>query len=175
MFRLLFRKIVMQTIPVGKSNSLRLVISRVGESCLSHYGAARTPLNTPEEVYKFWQNIIAADTTFECDREHLVTILVDVKLKPVGYHVVSVGGLCESIAHPREIFKAAIIASAWGLILAHNHPSGDPTPSEADRRVTNRIKDAGELLQIRVLDHVICGDSEGDRLPYYSFREFCQI
>lgn len=175
MFRLLFQKIVMTNNSFGKTNSLRLVINRVGEPCLAAYGAARTPLSKPVQVYEFWRDVIAADPTFEGDREHLVAILIDVKHKPIGYHVISVGGLCETVAHPREIFKAAILSNAWGLILAHNHPSGDPTPSEADRRVTNRIKDAGELLQIRVLDHVICGDSEGDRLPYYSFREFCQI
>lgn len=160
----------MTTIP-KTSNPLRVVLSRIGEPTLAHYGAARTPLDTPSAVFGFWQNIVATDATFEPDREHLIAILLDTKFRPNGYHVVSSGSLNESIAHPREIFKAAIVTNSYGIILCHNHPSGDPTPSEADRRLTRRIKDAGELLHIALLDHVVCGDAEGGRQPSFSFRE----
>ncbi len=82
-----------------------------------------------------------------------------------------IGSLNEAVAHPREIFRAAVVASAYGIILMHNHPSGDPAPSEADKRLTRRIKEAGELLRICLTDHVIAGTTEGGRQPHFSFRE----
>lgn len=158
-------KIVMTTIP-KTSNPLRVVLSRIGEPSLAHYGAARTPLNTPQEAASFWKDIVSPEASFEAEKEHLVAVLVDTKLRPTGYHVVSVGSLNEAIAHPREIMRAAVVASAYGIILMHNHPSGDSAPSEADRRVTLKVRDAADLLQIRFLDHVVVGDGN-----HYSFRE----
>lgn len=150
---------------------LRVVLTRVGEASLTHYGAARTPIDTPQNAFVFWQDVVSQDSTFEPDKEHLVAILVDTKRRPICYHVVSVGSLNESIAHPREIFRAAVVASAHSVILMHNHPSGDPSPSEADRRLTRRITEAGELLHIPIGDHVIAGTNEGGRQPFFSFKE----
>jgi len=150
---------------------LRVVLTRVGESSLTHYGAARTPINTPENAFVFWRDVVAQDASFEADKEHLVAIMHDVKHRPICYHVVSVGSLNEAIAHPREIFRAAVIASAYGIILMHNHPSGDPTPSEADRRLTRRIHEAGDLLRIHLTDHVIAGTPEEGRKAHFSFKE----
>jgi len=99
------------------------------------------------------------------DREHFVALLLDGKNKPIGYNVVSVGTLNASLVHPREVFKAAIIGNAAAIILAHNHPSGDPTPSAEDHVVTKQLVDAGVILGIRVLDHVVIGDAD----RYYSF------
>lgn len=76
----------------------------------------------------------------------------------IGYHEVSRGTLDASLVHPREVFKAALLANAAGIILAHNHPSGDPTPSADDRILTDRLKAAGELLGVTVLDHIVVGD-----------------
>lgn len=163
--RSLFQKIVMKNNSFGKSNSLRVVLSRIGEPCLASYGASRTPLDAPEKAADFWRDVVSRDPAFEADKEHLVAIMVDTRLRPTGYHVVSVGSLNEAIAHPREIFRAAVVAGAYGFVLAHNHPSGDPSPSEADRRLTRKIRDASDILMIRFLDHVICGDS------HFSFRE----
>jgi len=151
--------------------ALRIVLSRVGEPSLTHYGAARTPLDGPEASFGFWREVVEADPTYEPDKEHLIAVLLDTKLRPKGYHVVSVGSLNESLAHPREIFRAAIIAAAYGVVVIHNHPSGDPTPSQADHRLTHRIRDAAELLTINFLDHLVAGNAEGGRQPYYSFRE----
>ena len=155
----------MQTIP-KTSNPLRVVLSRIGEPSLAHYGAARTPIDCPSAVYQFWLDVIAVDATFEPDKEHLIAILVDTKHRPTGFHVVSVGSLNEAIAHPREIFRAAVVAGAYGFVLCHNHPSGDPAPSEADRRLTLKIRDAAGILMIRFLDHVVIGDGR-----HHSFRE----
>lgn len=93
------------------------------------------------------------------DRENFVTILLDAKNKPVGIHTVSIGTLTAAMVHPREVFKAAIIANAAAIVAGHNHPSGDPTPSREDLEITKRLKEAGELLGIRFLDHLILGES----------------
>lgn len=93
------------------------------------------------------------------DREHFIVFDVNVRHRVIARRVVSVGFLCGVDVHPREVFKGAILNSAHAIILAHNHPSGDPTPSRQDIDLTARIREAGELLGISVLDHVIaCAD-----------------
>ena len=77
---------------------------------------------------------------------------------PIGYHVVSRGTLDGAPVHPREVFKVALLANASRVILAHNHPSGDPTPSQADIAITRRLRCAGDLLGIPVVDHLVIGD-----------------
>ena len=91
------------------------------------------------------------------DREHFVTLMLDVKNKLIGIHTVSIGTLNAAIISPREVFKAAIIANACSIILGHNHPSGDVTPSPEDLQVTETLKKAGAILDIEVLDHIIVG------------------
>jgi len=83
--------------------------------------------------------------------------------------IVSTGILNASIVHPREVFKSAIKESANTIVIVHNHPSGDSTPSEEDRKITKILSDAGKLLDIKLLDHVIIGDT------YYSFKENKEI
>lgn len=100
------------------------------------------------------------------DREHFLAVLLDTKNQLLGTELVSVGSLDTSLVHPREVFKAAVRRSASSVILAHNHPSGDPTPSSADVTCTRRLAEAGEVLGITVLDHVIIGHGS-----YVSFRE----
>jgi DNA repair protein RadC len=90
--------------------------------------------------------------------EEFLVVFLDAKNTPVGYQVVSVGSLTLSIVHPREAFKAAVCMSAAAVIFSHNHPSGDPTPSLEDRTLTKRLVSAGELLGIRVLDHIVMGE-----------------
>jgi DNA repair protein RadC len=84
---------------------------------------------------------------------------------------VSLGSVNESIAHPRDVFRPAIIHSAYAVIVAHNHPSGDPSPSQADHSLTRRLREVAELLQIKLLDHVIIGAPAEGRAPYFSFKE----
>jgi len=92
------------------------------------------------------------------DREHFVTLMMDVKNRIIGIHTVSIGTLNCAVITAREVFKAAILANAASIILAHNHPSGDVTPSPEDIQVTEKLKKAGKLLDIDVLDHVIVGE-----------------
>ena len=105
------------------------------------------------------------------DRELLRVLLLDTKLRLLAVEDVALGSLNECIAHPREIFRPAIVHSAYAAILVHNHPSGDPAPSQADHRLTRQLGDAAKLLQINLLDHIIIGLPDGGRHPYFSFRE----
>lgn len=88
---------------------------------------------------------------------HIVTL--DTKLQPIQSHQITVGTLDASLVHPREVFKPAIRDAAASILLVHNHPSGDPTPSRQDREITERLKRAGEILGIQVIDHVILAQS----------------
>ena len=100
------------------------------------------------------------------DREHFKVILLNTKNHVLEIESVSVGNLNSSLVHPRELFKKAILKSAAGGILVHNHPSGDPQPSDEDRQVTARMVEAGEIIGIEVLDHIVIGDGR-----YASLRE----
>ena len=100
------------------------------------------------------------------DREQFVVCGLDAKYSVIGINVVSIGLLSLSIVHPREVFKALILMNAAACLCAHNHPSGDVTPSQEDRVLTGRLKQAGELLGITLLDHLILGDAR-----HYSFAD----
>jgi DNA repair protein RadC len=102
------------------------------------------------------------------DREYFVVIMLNRKNEVIGMNTVSMGSLTGSVVSPREVFKPAILANASGIICGHNHPSGDPRPSHEDRTITERLAEAGALLDIRVLDHVIVGDGAE---AYYSFAD----
>jgi len=99
------------------------------------------------------------------DREHFRVLLLNTKNQVIRIELVSIGTLNSSAVHPREVFKAAIRHSAAGVILVHNHPSGDPKPSSQDIDVTKRLLDVGQLIGISVLDHIIIGER------YMSFKE----
>ncbi|TGC08312.1 RadC family protein [Methanolobus halotolerans] len=94
----------------------------------------------------------------EHKRERLVALLLDTKNHVLREEVISIGSLNANIVHPREVFKAALIESCASVILSHNHPSGDPTPSREDIAVTEKLAEGGKLLGIDVLDHVVIGD-----------------
>ena len=94
----------------------------------------------------------------DSDREKLIAISLDTKNQPTNINVVSIGSLNSSIVHPREVFKLAILSNANSIIISHNHPSGDPTPSREDINITKRLKECGELIGINLIDHIIIGD-----------------
>ena len=124
-------------------------------------------LDTPERI---------ADLLREDNRayevENFQVVLVNTRRKLIRVEQVSQGTLDTLLVHPREVFKAAIAASAAAIVIVHNHPSGDPTPSEADIKVTRDLIRAGQLLKIDVLDHVILGRATPDRMKdYVSLRE----
>ncbi len=101
------------------------------------------------------------------DRECMISIMLNVKNRVNALHTISIGALSSSVVHPREVFKAAILSNASGIILAHNHPSGELKPSQEDILLTRRLTQAGEILGIAVIDHIIVGYGEG----YFSFLD----
>jgi DNA repair protein RadC len=103
--------------------------------------------------------------------EEMRAILLDTRYRLIRVENISSGTVNESIAHPREIFRPAIIASAYAVIVVHNHPSGDPSPSQADHNLTRRLAEAAELVQIKLLDHVIIGAQNPNGPDYFSFKE----
>ncbi len=117
-------------------------------------------LNGPEKAAELAEMILK-----NADREYLIVLSVDSKCRPLAVEIVSIGTVNTTLAEPREIFKHAILVNAAGIILAHNHPSGDCAPSEEDTVITKRVKEAGELLGIPLKDHVIIGDG------YFSFHK----
>jgi DNA repair protein RadC len=94
----------------------------------------------------------------DLQHEEFHALLLNAQHRVVGQVLVSRGILDASVVHPREVFKAAVVESAAAIVLVHNHPSGDPSPSAEDRLVTRQMRRAGETLGIPVLDHVIIGD-----------------
>jgi DNA repair protein RadC len=104
-------------------------------------------------------------------QEVLRVVLLDTRLRRITAVDVTKGTLNESLAHPREVFQAAIVHSAYALVVVHNHPSGDPAPSEADSRFTRRLFEGSRLLQIQMLDHMIVGAPAIGRPGYFSFKE----
>lgn len=126
----------------------------------------KTPLKNPEQIYSFLDPILGHRTT-----ETLLVLAVDAKLNLIKYQEISQGDVSSTTAHPREILRPVILNQANGFFLAHNHPSGDPTPSQSDRTITKRIKEASELLQISFHDHIIIGKKSEKHPAYYSFQE----
>ena len=99
-------------------------------------------------------------------KEHFIAITLDGASRVIGTHIISIGTLNQSLVHPREVFYPAIQDRAAAIIIAHNHPSGQLFPSQADKQVTTRLKDAGKLIGINIVDHIIL-TPEG----YFSFQE----
>lgn len=124
------------------------------------------PLNKPELVFQYLEGEMS-----HLGFETLRILVLNTRLHLVHDEMLFQGSLNESIAHPREILRAAIIHRGFAFILAHNHPSGDPNPSEADRRFTRRIKEASDWLQIDFVDHLIVGAPRPKGAAYFSFKE----
>ena len=120
-------------------------------------------LDTPEKIV----HLLRAKNLVK-EVETLQVLLVNTRRRLIRVEEVTDGTIDTLLVHPREVFKSAIAANAWAIILAHNHPSGDPTPSEADVKVTRDLIRAGQLLRIDVLDHVILGRATAERAKDYS-------
>lgn len=132
----------------------------------------RLNLAEPAKVRDLWRRVICRCDWYHEDKENLVCLLLDTRYNLKGYSLVSIGSLNETLAHPREIFRPAIAVAAHSIIVVHNHPSGDPSPSKSDLALTRRLSSAGRLLQIFLLDHVIVCD-RGTTAP--RGRSFCSM
>ncbi len=126
---------------------------RVEESVQQH-AIRNEKINSTQAAIAYCSRHFSRLVVDGCQEEfHIVTL--DTKLQPIGRHQITVGTLDASLVHPREVFRAAIRDAASSILLVHNHPSGDPTPSTEDRMVTDRLKKSGDLLGIQVIDHVV--------------------
>lgn len=147
---------------VGLAKAATIVAAiELGRRVHSSGGATLRKISSPEDAAGYLMERMRF-----LRKEHFVAIHLDTKHQILGDEIVSVGSLSASIVHPREIFKTALKRSAAAIICAHNHPSGDPAPSPEDIDVTERLVQAGWILGVEVLDHVIIGDKR-----YVSFRE----
>lgn len=122
---------------------------------------ANRRIGTPDEAVELLKNLLEGS-----DREKLVVCCLSSKNEPTNISVISIGSLNSSIVHPREVFKIAIMSNAASIIMGHNHPSADITPSKEDINITERIKQAGDIIGIKLLDHIIIGDEN-----YLSLKE----
>lgn len=145
---------------VGKTKACAL--SAVGEIA-RRIGKAQAPKKINVSCASEAASMFMDDLRFE-RKEHFKSLLLDVKGRIIFVDEVSIGDLSQTPVHPREVFKTAIKKSAASVILVHNHPSGDPSPSAEDISLTERLVSVGKLMGIKVLDHIIIGDGE-----YYSF------
>jgi DNA repair protein RadC len=126
--------------------------------------------DTPDKAAEYWRQHVTAHPCFNPDVETFVVVLVNTRRKIQGHCLISTGTLDTILVHPREVFRPAVIGAAAAIVVMHNHPSGDPTPSEADIKVTRDLIRAGQILKIEVLDHVVMGQS-GEGKGYVSLRE----
>ncbi|MGE0494561.1 MAG: DNA repair protein RadC [Vulcanimicrobiota bacterium] len=121
-------------------------------------------IGCPEDVFELLVDMV------DYDREHFVALYLDARRRVIGQETVSVGTLTASLVHPREVFAPALQRRAATVVVAHNHPSGDPTPSAEDVALTRRLVRAGELLGVELLDHIVVG-----RWGFASIRELGEI
>ncbi|MFD2214991.1 RadC family protein [Metabacillus endolithicus] len=118
-------------------------------------------IRSPEDGYKLMKHFLG-----DLDREAFIVISLDTKNQPVSINICHVGSLNASIVHPREVMKSAILSNAASIMVGHNHPSGNSSPSREDLDVTKRLAEAGKIVGIELLDHIILGDDE-----YVSIKE----
>lgn len=120
-------------------------------------------VNSPKEISLMLKKLLHMD---ELAEEHVYLIALNTSCKILGLFLISKGTICTSLVSPREVFLRAALIGAVQIILVHNHPSGNPVPSECDMELTKRLKDCGELLNICLADHIIIGHNS-----YLSFKE----
>lgn len=118
----------------------------------------------PEQVADYWRMNIETNPYFNPDCECCAVLMLNTRHRVKGHQLVTFGTMDTLLVHPREVFRGAIIAGAAAVVLVHNHPSGEPTPSEADIKVTRDLIRAGQLVKIDVLDHVIMGKQKHSSL-----------
>jgi len=114
--------------------------------------------DTPERAAEYWRLNVATNPYFNAEVECFVVLILNTRRRVKGHQLLTIGTMDTILVHPREVFRVAVIAAAAAVLVMHNHPSGDPTPSEADIKVTRDIIRAGQLMKIELLDHVIVGN-----------------
>lgn len=133
--------------------------------------------DTPKLAEEYWRDRISKAPWFDPEKEMAVVLCLNTKNSITAFSLVSIGALSETIVEPREVFRAAIAANSYGVVVMHNHPSGNPSPSKGDNECTARLIEAGRILGIRLVDHVIIGTRARGRglKRWFSFREIGMI
>lgn len=153
---------LMQIPGIGKIKAQQVVAALELAKLLNTPKSPPSVIRSPQDAYELLYTELAY-----LQKEHFVCLFLNTKNHIIGQpETISIGSLSAAIVHPREVFRAAIKRSSAALICAHNHPSGDPTPSSEDISLTSRLVQAGEIIGIDVLDHLIIGDSR-----YVSLKE----
>jgi DNA repair protein RadC len=151
---------------VGPTKALQLAAAFGLGNRLAREKWAKQKIDSPEIV----NDLVGAQMRM-LPKESLRVILLDTRYHLIRTEEISKGSLNESIAHPRDVFHPAVVSEAYAVIVVHNHPSGDVSPSQADHSLTRRLGEAAELLQIKLLDHIIIGAPTDGNAGYFSFRE----
>lgn len=126
----------------------------------------------PERIYEFWQGNVATAPWFDGEKECFHVFFLNSRRHITGFTLISIGTLDTILVHPREVFRPAIVAAASAIVVTHNHPSGDPSPSEADIKVTRDLIRAGQILKLELLDHLVIGEQTAERVKgWVSLRE----
>ena len=119
---------------------------------------------TPQQVADYWRMHIATTPHFNPECECMAVLLLNTRKRVKGHQLLTIGTMDTLLVHAREVFRCAIIAAAACIVIVHNHPSGDPTPSEADVKVTRDLIRAGQLLKLELVDHVVIGNGKHSSL-----------
>lgn len=152
----------MRAVPKQSKYVQRVAVRLVREPGNPELIEAR-PIRQPEDAFRIFRACFPEDLA----REQFSALALNTRNKPLSHEVVSTGSLNGSLVHPREVFVHAVLQSAAAIVVCHNHPSGDPAPSREDRELTRRLAEAGKVLGIPLLDHVVLGEGS----YYWSFKE----
>ena len=125
----------------------------------------------PAQCARYWAECVAVNPYFNADVECVIALYLNTRRRVIGHSLITLGTIDTCLVHPREVFKLAFLVNASALIVMHNHPSGEASPSEADIKVTRDLMRAGQLLQVQLLDHVIVGSPLVAPPGYISLRE----
>jgi DNA repair protein RadC len=151
---------------VGFAKAVQLVAAFGLGQRLARETLSKQKIDSPELA-----NELVGGEMRRLHKESLRVILLDTRYHLIRIEEVSIGSVNESIAHPRDVFRPAVVSSAYAVIVVHKHPTGDPSPSQTDHSLTRRLAEAAELLQIKLLDHIIIGAPSEQGAGYFSFKE----
>lgn len=153
---------IMKVKGIGECKAAQVLAAvELGKRVMLSTHKDKTKITSPTDIV----DLLMLDMT-HLKKEHFKIVMLDTKNQVIGIEDISVGSLNSSIVHPREVFKEAIAKSSASIILVHNHPSGDPTPSKEDIAITRRLIEGGDILGVKVLDHIIIGNNK-----YISLKE----
>jgi DNA repair protein RadC len=151
---------------VGFAKAVQLVAAFGIGKRLANAKAKNQKLDSPESI-----EALVGPEMRRLRKESLRVVLLDTRYQLIRVEEISLGSINESIAHPRDVLRPALVSSAYALVIVHNHPSGDASPSQTDHSLTRRLAEAAELLQIKLLDHIIIGAATETAPGYFSFKE----